>query len=62
VHTDDPALSLGTLDAGLVYAASGSIVDTTVVAGKALMRGGAVEGSDEVIARARERAERLGIR
>jgi hypothetical protein len=26
------------------------------------MRGGAVEGSDEVIARARERAERLGIR
>ena len=28
-----PELSLGELDAGLVYAASGSIVDTTVVAG-----------------------------
>jgi 5-methylthioadenosine/S-adenosylhomocysteine deaminase len=61
VHTDDPALSLGALDAGLVYAASGSIVDTTVVAGKALMRGGVVEGAEEVVARARERAERLGL-
>ncbi len=61
VHTDDPVLSLGTLDAGLVYAASGSIVDTTVVAGKVLMRGGVVEGADEVVARARERASRLGI-
>jgi 5-methylthioadenosine/S-adenosylhomocysteine deaminase len=61
VQTDDPALSLGTLDAGLVYAASGSIVDTTVVAGKVLMRGGVVEGADEVVVRARERAERLGI-
>jgi 5-methylthioadenosine/S-adenosylhomocysteine deaminase len=61
VRTDDPSLSLGTLDAGLVYAASGSIVDTTVVAGRALMRGGRVEGADEVVARARERAAGLGI-
>jgi 5-methylthioadenosine/S-adenosylhomocysteine deaminase len=45
----------------LVYAASGSIVDTTVVAGRALMRGGVVEGTDEVVARARERADRLGL-
>ena len=50
------------LDAGLVYAASGAIVDTTVVAGRVLMRGGVVEGADEVVARARERAQGLGIR
>ena len=45
----------------LVYAASGSVVDTTVVAGRALMRGGEIEGADEVVARARERAEGLGL-
>jgi 5-methylthioadenosine/S-adenosylhomocysteine deaminase len=52
---------LGTLDAGLVYATSGSIVDTTVVGGRVLMRGGVVEGVEEVVARARERATALGI-
>ena len=62
VPPDDPALSLGGLDPGLVYAASGTIVDTTVVDGRVLMRGGVVDGADEVVARARERAERLGIR
>jgi 5-methylthioadenosine/S-adenosylhomocysteine deaminase len=61
VRSDDPGLSLGTLDAGLVYSASGAIVDTTVVAGRALMRSGVVEGADEVVARARERAAGLGI-
>jgi len=54
-------LSLGDQTADLVYSASGSIVDTTVVAGKALMRGGAVAESEEVIARAVERAQRLGL-
>ncbi len=62
VRSDDPELSLGELDAGLVYATSGSIVDTTVINGRVLMRGGRVEGADEVVARARERARRLGIR
>lgn len=62
VRADDPLLSLGELDAGLVYAASGAIVDTTVIGGRALMRGGVVEGADEVVARARERAAGLGIR
>jgi len=62
VRADSPELSLGSLDAGLVYAASGSVVDTTVVAGRVLMRGGVVEGEDEVVARARERAQRLGLR
>jgi 5-methylthioadenosine/S-adenosylhomocysteine deaminase len=62
VQRDSPELSLGELEAGLIYAASGSVVDTTVIGGRELMRGGLVEGVDEVVARARERAERLGIR
>ena len=62
VRSDSPELGLGALDAGLVYAASGAIVDATVVAGRVLMRDGAVEGEDEVLARARERAASLGLR
>jgi 5-methylthioadenosine/S-adenosylhomocysteine deaminase len=58
---NSPELGLGDLHSDLVYAASGSIVDTTVVAGRVLMRGGAVPGTDEVVARAEERAKRLGI-
>jgi 5-methylthioadenosine/S-adenosylhomocysteine deaminase len=54
-------LSLGDLHSDLVYAASGSIVDTTVVGGRVLMRGGEVPGSEEVVARAVERSRRLGI-
>jgi 5-methylthioadenosine/S-adenosylhomocysteine deaminase len=61
VRADDPALATGALDAGLVYAASGSIVDTTVVAGRPLMRGGSIEGTREIVARARERVRALGI-
>jgi 5-methylthioadenosine/S-adenosylhomocysteine deaminase len=56
-----PEVSLGDLEAGLVYAASGSVVDSTVVDGRELMKGGAVEDADEVVARARERAQRLGL-
>ena len=62
VRPDDPALALGELDAGLIYAASGAVVDTTVVDGRVLMRGGVVDGAEEVIARARERAAGLGLR
>jgi 5-methylthioadenosine/S-adenosylhomocysteine deaminase len=62
VRAESPELALGTLEAGLVYAASGSIVDTTVIAGRALMRHGVVEGEAEIVARARERAHALGIR
>jgi 5-methylthioadenosine/S-adenosylhomocysteine deaminase len=61
VRRDTPELSLGDLEAGLVYAASGSVVDTTVVAGRKLMAGGMVDGADEVVGHARERAERLGL-
>jgi 5-methylthioadenosine/S-adenosylhomocysteine deaminase len=56
-----PELSFGELPAALVYAASGAVVDTTVVAGRVLMRGGQVEGADEVLARALERARGLGL-
>jgi len=59
---DSPALGLGELASDLVYAASGAVVDTTVVAGRVLMRGGVVEGEAEIVARAAERADRLGIR
>jgi 5-methylthioadenosine/S-adenosylhomocysteine deaminase len=59
---DSHELGLGELMSDLVYAASGSVVDTTVVAGRPLMRGGEVEGAAEVVARAAERAKRLGIK
>jgi 5-methylthioadenosine/S-adenosylhomocysteine deaminase len=56
-----PELSLGDLHSDLVYAANGSVVDTTVVGGRVLMRGGEVPGLDEIVARAVERSQRLGI-
>ena len=62
VRTRSPELALGALDAGLVYAASGSIVDTTVVAGRALMRGGNVDDASEAMTRAQECASRIGVR
>lgn len=61
VRADSPELSLGDLGAGLVYAASAQVVDTCVVAGRTLMRGGHVEGADEVVAKAFERARRLEL-
>jgi 5-methylthioadenosine/S-adenosylhomocysteine deaminase len=61
VRTDTPELGVGALKAALIYAASGSIVDTTVVNGRVLMRAGVVPGEDEVLAGARERCARLGL-
>jgi 5-methylthioadenosine/S-adenosylhomocysteine deaminase len=58
---DAPELGIGDLASDLVYAAGGSVVDTTVVAGRVLMRGGEIEGEAEILARAAERARRLGI-
>jgi 5-methylthioadenosine/S-adenosylhomocysteine deaminase len=55
----DPELSAGDLDADLVYAAGGSVVDTTVVAGRVLMRDRVVPGADELVAEVRGRAARL---
>jgi 5-methylthioadenosine/S-adenosylhomocysteine deaminase len=59
VRGSDPELSAGNPDADLVYAAGGAVVDTTVVAGRVLMRGREVPGADELVAQVRERARRL---
>jgi 5-methylthioadenosine/S-adenosylhomocysteine deaminase len=56
-----PELAVGDLAADLVYAADRTAVDTVVVAGKVLMRGGEQPERDEVVARASERATRLGL-
>ncbi len=61
LRRDSHELGLGDLHSDLVYAASGSIVDTTVAAGRVLMRGGEVDGAGEVVAAAAERALRLGL-
>jgi 5-methylthioadenosine/S-adenosylhomocysteine deaminase len=57
----DSELSIGDLTSNLVYAAAGSAVDTTVVGGRVLMRGGQLPGIEETVARAIERARRLGL-
>ena len=56
-----PELSFGELPAALVYAASGAVVQSTVVAGRVIVRDGLMEESEEVLARALERARRLGL-
>jgi 5-methylthioadenosine/S-adenosylhomocysteine deaminase len=56
-----PELAIGDLTTDLVYAADRTAVDTVVVAGRVLMRGGVQPERDEVVARAAERAERLGL-
>jgi 5-methylthioadenosine/S-adenosylhomocysteine deaminase len=56
-----PELGIGELTAGIVYAAAGAAVDTTVVAGRVLMRGGDVPGMEEVVVQAAGRAGRLGL-
>jgi 5-methylthioadenosine/S-adenosylhomocysteine deaminase len=61
LRSDSPELGIGDLASNLVYAASGSAVDTAVVAGRVLMRDGEVEGMAEIVARAAEKTGRLGI-
>lgn len=61
LESDAYELALGDLTSNLVYTATGSVVMTTVVDGRVLMDGGRVEGADEVIAKARERATHLGL-
>ncbi len=58
---DAPELGIGDFTEGLVYAAAGAAVDTTVVAGRVLMRGGELPELGELVARAAERARRLGL-
>jgi 5-methylthioadenosine/S-adenosylhomocysteine deaminase len=59
LHAETPWLALGELETGLVYGASGEIVDTTVVAGRPVMRGREVADAPEILAEVRERARRL---
>jgi 5-methylthioadenosine/S-adenosylhomocysteine deaminase len=61
LRSDAVSLEPGNALANLVYAASGDVVDTTVVDGRVLMRDRTIEGEDEVVARARECAQRLGV-
>lgn len=61
VRTGGHELGIGSLEAGLVYAASGSVVAATIVAGRVLMRNGVVADEAEVVERARERCRRLGL-
>lgn len=56
-----PELALGDLTSSLVYSAAGAVVRHTVVDGKVLMRDREVEGHEEVLAKAAERAKRLGL-
>ncbi|HTU16014.1 MAG TPA: amidohydrolase [Solirubrobacterales bacterium] len=58
---DSHELALGDLTSSLVYSASGAVVRTTVVDGRVLMENRRVEGATEVVARARERAQSLGL-
>jgi 5-methylthioadenosine/S-adenosylhomocysteine deaminase len=57
-----PELAIGELASNLVYAASGAAVDTTVIGGEVRMRGGELPHREEIVARASERARRLGLR
>lgn len=61
VRSDAPELTPGDLTANLVYAAAGSVVDTTVVAGRVLMRGGEIGEEHEVREGAVASARRLGV-
>lgn len=61
LRPDAPELGIGDLTSDLVYAAAGAVVDTAVVAGRVLMRGGEVPDLEEIVARAAQRAGRLGL-
>ena len=53
------SMSLGNLISDMVYAADSSCIDTVICDGRILMRGGHVDGEEEIIAEAREAAKRL---
>jgi 5-methylthioadenosine/S-adenosylhomocysteine deaminase len=61
VRGSAPELAPGHLLDNLVYAASGSVIRSTVVAGKVLMRDGAIDGEEEVRAHVVECARRLDV-
>ena len=59
LRAGDPELSVGDPTADLVYAANGSVVDSTVVAGRTLMRDRVVADAEAVVAEVRARVGRL---
>ena len=61
LRQDAPELALGDLASDLVYAAAGDAVEAAVAGGRVLMTGGEPSDLPEVLARARERACRLGL-
>jgi 5-methylthioadenosine/S-adenosylhomocysteine deaminase len=61
VRSDAPELTPGDLTANLVYAAAGSVVDTTVVAGRVVMRSSEIGDEADVRAGAIASARRLGV-
>jgi 5-methylthioadenosine/S-adenosylhomocysteine deaminase len=61
LRRDAPELGIGELTSDLVYAANAAAVDTTVVAGRVLMRRGEVPELAETLGRAAECSKRLGL-
>jgi 5-methylthioadenosine/S-adenosylhomocysteine deaminase len=61
VPSDRPELGPGALVHNLVYAAAGSVVDTVVVDGRVVVRGGVVADEAEIRAEAYAAAARLGV-
>lgn len=60
VNTDSPFFIPDyNFKANFIYAANSSCVDTLICDGRVLMRGGKVDGEEEVLARAREEAARF---
>jgi len=59
IDTSHPALNPGPLVDNLVYAAHGDVVDTTIVAGRVLMRHGTVADAAEIVAAARRCSDRV---
>ena len=58
---DAPELTPGHVLDNLVYAASGSVVHTTVIAGRVVMHNRVIDGEAEVRAKVVESARRLGV-
>lgn len=59
IDTARPEMNPGTLEDNLVYAGSSAAVDSTVIAGRVVMRHRVVDDEDEVIAQVRERSARI---
>jgi 5-methylthioadenosine/S-adenosylhomocysteine deaminase len=61
IRLDAPELTPGDLVANLVYAATGAVVDATIVEGRVLMRQRVVADDQEIRAKVTEIADRLGV-